>query len=1034
MRLRVMLCLLFLLFASTNWAFGNQQALSLLPNYEVHMDWDFASHSVEVVQKASWTNHSNSPINKIQLNAHARYIVPAKDVAIMAKTLEILRMTPSDSLGSNRSALELKKLFVITINGEKKESPYSFTGQTNTTLEIPLERVLLPQEKIELELHFRMILPEKQGRWGYWKDVHFLVNWLPVFAYHDRKWNQASQDPNQGWAATPFIPWHQPFHNEAGNYKVTLNIPEEMQIASTGHKTSEKQGHAGRKVLTLEALGVRDFAIICSKKFKEHVSEVNIPGRDTPLKIRVMALEEHDFYAQKIAGIVRECMVVYSQWFGPYPYREFTIVESYFGWNGNECGSMVMVDERIFSMPEFAHKYAEYLISHEVCHQWWYNLVGTDGYRETWMDEALATHFSHKLLNHTRGKNNELLEYPAPLRWLPNIRREDYRMSGFYGAIGRGDHTSILKPMDEFGHVVKLFSMCYDKGAKVVEMMESRLGEKAFLDFMKSIRNKYEYSILHVDDFQQELESYTQRSWKDFFDKWLKGTGLCDWKIESVKEDAEPSVRQSIYSTVGISTKNKQETTKWTILVKQNADYSEPTYLGFAFEDPEKFPIRIPIFPSGGNYDIDSPAATVENMGNELIRVRVELPGTPSQIAIDPDLVIPDSEPSNNLWHQKPKFRFTPLYTFIDETSLTNAYDRWNFIYGPWAFFNSYDDVWYTRSSMFGVRAGAYKSQHFSGGLYSAYRTDFRDFIVGADGLISHWPDSPFQFGFNAEQRLYTFYDGNNQATRASVFGRYIFLENPSMYMLPSHFIDVFGSFRDNFLPDPVQTVPGAQRFQNITTGGLHYRINYMTPYWDPEGGFQFDVAYEAGTALLNERETMQRVWTEASTVKYLPDISGLIDKIPGEHPWLNQFSYWFADTRIALRAFGGTSVPSYGQFFTMGGGEMFRGFDLAQRQGNTAWVGSIELRMPIVRRTAVDAVDHLFSAKNTYLAVFYDVGDAYVKGQSLGSVAHGVGAGIRCDVAFMSFVERFMIRFDVAQAIHQNTGTQFWFGLQQPF
>ncbi|MFN6053530.1 MAG: hypothetical protein ACK47R_22100, partial [Planctomycetia bacterium] len=128
-----------------------------------------------------------------------------------------LRMTPSDSLGSNRSALELKKLFVITINGEKKESSYSFTGQTNTTLEIPLERALLPQEKIELELHFRMILPEKQGRWGYWKDVHFLVNWLPVFAYHDRKWNPASQDPNQGWTATPFIPWHQPFHNEAGN-------------------------------------------------------------------------------------------------------------------------------------------------------------------------------------------------------------------------------------------------------------------------------------------------------------------------------------------------------------------------------------------------------------------------------------------------------------------------------------------------------------------------------------------------------------------------------------------------------------------------------------------------------------------------------------------------------------------------------------------------------------------------------------------------------------------------------------------------
>lgn len=1030
------LCLLlgFFVFLKATPAQGNEIALARLPSYEVRMVCDIPSHSVEVIQKATWTNHSSLPVHKVQMNTHARFIVPASDVAVMAKTLEILRMTPSDSLGSNRSALEMQKVFLFDAKGNQKPTPYEFTGQTKTTLEVQLSSPLQPGEKIALELHYRMVLPEKQGRWGYWRDVHFLVNWLPVFAYHDQNWGQHPQDSKQGWKPTPFIPWHQPFHNEAGNYKTWITLPEEMQVASSGHLKSETKLQGGMKTLCLEATGVRDFAVIFSKRYKAHETTIQIPGRKTPLKVRVMAFAEHEFYAKKILGIVTECMTVYSQWFGPYPYEEFTIAESYFGWNGNECGSLVMIDDRIFSMPEFAHKYAEYLISHEVCHQWWYNLVGTDGYRETWMDEALATHFSHRFLNQTRGKNNELLDYPAPLRWLPNIKREDYRMSGFYSALGRGDHTSILKPMEEFGHVVKLFSMCYDKGAKVVEMIEARLGEKAFLDFMKEVRMKYEYKVLHVADFQKALEEYTQRSWEDFFEKWLRGTGLSDWKIESVKVEGDPLAREILPFSLTSSRKNKHTTKHLVVTIKQNADYSEPTYLGFAFDDPESFPVRIPIFPSGGNYQIDNPPASVENLGGELIRIRVELQETPSQIAIDPDLVIPDSEPSNNYWQQKPRFRFTPLYTFIDETSLTNSYDRWNFIFGPWAFFNSYDDVWYTRSSMFGARMGAYKSQHFSGGLYGAYRTDFRDFIVGADGLISHWPDSPFQFGYNAEQRLYTFYEGNNQATRASVFGRYVFLENPSMYMLPSHFVDVFGSFRDNFLPDPIQTVPGAQRFQNITTGGVHYRINYQTPYWDPEGGFQFDATYEAGTALLNQREPMQRVWTEASTVKYLPDLSGLVGKIPGEHPWLNRMAYWAADTRLAVRAFGGTSVPSYGQFFTMGGGEMFRAFDLAQRQGNTAWVGSVELRLPLVRKSSVDAADHLFSAKNTYLAVFYDIGDAYVNGQSLGSVAHGVGAGLRCDVAFMSFVERFLIRFDVAQAINQNTGTQFWFGLQQPF
>lgn len=85
---------------------------------------------------------------------------------------------------------------------------------------------------------------------------------------------------------------------------------------------------------------------------------------------------------------------------------------------------------------------------------------------------------------------------------------------------------------------------------------------------------------------------------------------------------------------------------------------------------------------------------------------------------------------------------------------------------------------------------------------------------------------------------------------------------------------------------------------------------------------------------------------------------------MPGEKPLLNKTANWIADTRLAVRAFGGTSVPSYGQFFTMGGGEMFRAFDLAQRQGNSVWVGSAELRLPVSRNTSVDAVDHLFSLK----------------------------------------------------------------------
>ena len=78
------------------------------------------------------------------------------------------------------------------------------------------------------------------------------------------------------------------------------------------------------------------------------------------------------------------------------------------------------------------------------------------------------------------------------------------------------------------------------------------------------------------------------------------------------------------------------------------------------------------------------------------------------------------------------------------------------------------------------------------------------------------------------------------------------------------------------------------------------------------------------------------------------------------------------------LRGYGATAVPSRGEFFSLGGSQQFRGFDLRQRQGNNVWVGTVELRIPLARKLACDVLDHVIGVRNIYMAAFYDVGDAY--------------------------------------------------------
>ena len=319
---------------------------------------------------------------------------------------------------------------------------------------------------------------------------------------------------------------------------------------------------------------------------------------------------------------------------------------------------------------------------------------------------------------------------------------------------------------------------------------------------------------------------------------------------------------------------------------------------------------------------------------------------------------------------------------------------------------------------MVGLRAGLYRTQEFSGGVYVGYRTDYRDVVAGVDGLWDHWPWPHTQVGFNVETSLTAIdNDDDRRNDRGVVFGRYVFQYGNSLYLPPMDYVEAYTAVDHDNLPLPRQAILGTARFDEQTEVGVHYHLDYLTPYWDPEGGFRLDANYASGLPFLGERQAFEAVNGQFSMVKGLPD-------------WLGPLS----QTRLAARIYGAAGLPSNGELFTLGGSELYRGFDLSERQGNLVWVGSLEWRVPVIQRVNWDVCDHAVGVRNVSLAAFYDVGDAYVNGHSMGPVAHAVGAGLRVDIAWLSLIERMTLRFDVAQTINTSAPTQFWVGVRVPF
>src|SRR5207302_6528371 len=118
---------------------------------------------------------------------------------------------------------------------------------------------------------------------------------------------------------------------------------------------------------------------------------------------------------------------------------------------------------------------------------------------------------------------------------------------------------------------------------------------------------------------------------------------------------------------------------------------------------------------------------------------------------------------------------------------------------------------------------------------------------------------------------------------------------------------------------------------------------------------------------------------------------------------------------------------PDRLEIFALGGSQLFRGFDLAERQGAGVWLASVEWRAPLVQDRCWGVCDNAATVKGIWLAPFYDVGAAYCRGKIVDDVAQALGVGVRMEVDWFGLLERSTLRLDVARPLNSVRPVQFW-------
>ncbi|MEP7117389.1 MAG: M1 family aminopeptidase [Acidobacteriota bacterium] len=157
--------------------------------------------------------------------------------------------------------------------------------------------------------------------------------------------------------------------------------------------------------------------------------------------------------------------------------------------------------------------FPEFILAHEVAHQWWGQAVGWKNYHEQWISEGFAQYFATLYARERRGDS----VYRSALR---NLRRWAMANSD-QGPISLGYRLGHVK-----GEPRVFRAIVYNKGAMVLHMLRRLMGDEAFFKGLRRFYRDNRYMKAGTDDLQRAMEAEYGKPLERFFAQWVLDTGL----------------------------------------------------------------------------------------------------------------------------------------------------------------------------------------------------------------------------------------------------------------------------------------------------------------------------------------------------------------------------------------------------------------------------------------------------------------------------------------------------------------------------
>ena len=207
---------------------------------------------------------------------------------------------------------------------------------------------------------------------------------------------------------------------------------------------------------------------------------------------------------------------LYSDLFGPYPFKKFAVVENFFP-TGYGFPSYTLLGSAVLRLPFIIYN----SLGHEIAHCWWGNGVYVDYEGGNW-SEALTTYVADYFYKEKKSES----------------AARNYRLQALR------NYAALVKPQNDFAlnrfisrHDPVTKTIGYDKGLMVFHMLRQLLGENAFWGALRHIYRQRLFQPTAWTNLQQAFEKRSNRSLQTFFDQWVHRKGAPRFYLDGVSTE-----------------------------------------------------------------------------------------------------------------------------------------------------------------------------------------------------------------------------------------------------------------------------------------------------------------------------------------------------------------------------------------------------------------------------------------------------------------------------------------------------------------